>query len=262
MPRPTQARFADAEDLRLVAAELLQVIEVEMATMSSTPQELPRHFAAMSLAKAVRLCRGMLTVQRNELEDIVDATLRLVAEHATLGMYLLYGGEAAFEEVRGAHVHGLARIDRATGSANHLVAAWTGPRRRLHWENLMQKTVPELISAATGDESARQAFVQLYNEIYRGQSLLAAHAGVGTIARHLTTAPDGTQTINAAGYLVEDGTGAIIMAGSLIGLLASHVLTVFGRDPAQVFELSSELSTKTPDDIIVEAPEPPGMTTA
>lgn len=240
----------------------MRQIETELATMSSSPHELPRHFAAMALAKAVRLCRGMLTLQGNELEDVVDATLRLVAEHTTLGMYLLYGGDAAFEEVRGAHVHGLALIDRATGSTNPLVAAWTGPRRRLHWENLMHKTVPDLIVAATGDQSAHQAFVQLYDEIYRGQSLLAAHAGVGTIARHLTTAADGTRRVNPAGYLIEDGTGAIVMAGSLIGLLATHVLMAFGRDPIRVFELSSLLSTKTPDDIIVDSDEPPGMTTA
>jgi hypothetical protein len=240
----------------------MREIETELTTMSSSPQELPRHFAAMALAKAVRLCRGMLTLQQNGLEDVVDATLRLVAEHATLGMYLLYGGDDAFEEVRGAHVHGLALIDRATGSTNPLVAAWTGPRRRLHWENLMHNTVPDLIVGATGDQTARHAFVQLYNETYRGQSLLAAHAGIGTIARHLTTAADGTRTVDPEGYLIEDGTGTIIMAGSLIGLLATHVLMAFGRDPTRVVELSAVLSTKTPDDIIVDREEPPGRTTA
>jgi hypothetical protein len=236
-----KARTRNAEALRDAVRELVDLVTGELRTITSPLDGRPRHFAALALARTARLVAAREALRSSGFEDVSELPLRQITEHVALGFYALYGGEEAYEHIRGAHVYDLGLLDTG-GEPDPLVEAWTGPRDRLKWQDLMINVVPKLLQHL-GDATAEPAFQRLDNQIYRGQSLLVSHAGVGTLSRHMTHPDDTTRGVEPTGYTVEDGTGAIVMGGALLALLAVYVFWAFDRDITGIVQLNERLQT-------------------
>lgn len=246
LTRP-KAAIKNAEQLRSVVTNVVDLVNAELPEIRSSPDELPRHFAALALARSARLTAAMLKLRDDGMEDVSDLPLRQVAEHLSLGMYLLYGGEVAYEHLRGGYVYDLGFLDTGDGPRPKILDTWTGPRERLKWQDLMLNVVPKMVAEARSDAAAAEAFRRLYEQIYRGQTIFVAHAGVGTVSRHITIEDDGTRGIQAAGYIIDDGTGPILFAGLLTALLAVHVFDAFGRPAAAMDRLYRRLQVSAED---------------
>lgn len=251
-PRPLglKASLARATERRRAGDELVEHVTASLGYLQSRPGLRTRHFAAMSLARLTRLVKAMDELVDRGFADVVDVVGRSALETFALGLYVLYGGDAAYDHVRGAHVRqrrALPDLSAEIPEWRQLLemdSAWDGPTEKIVWEELITRRLPELVDP--GDRAGGQAFFQrLYGQAYRFGSMAGTHAGIGTIAGHHLDR-SGALAVRAVRHTADDGTGAVVFGATLLALLASHVFQHFGVSSSRCEELLTAL-TANPD---------------
>jgi Family of unknown function (DUF5677) len=226
------------------AGEVADLVEGYVPRLSSRSDLVPRHFAAASLARANRLLCGIRKLTDNDLDDVSGVLLRALIEVWMVGLYLLYGGRGAFEHVGGAYVRSLTNLaPDAFPTVQAMVDEWKEfdlPANRIKYEDLAPK-IGDLLEAAGGAQMENRATMQAYYEIlYRGSSLVDAHAGLSTMAPHVVSHED-RMDVSVKRRQHGDRHIDLVTAAALVGHLAWHVLREFGFSTAQVDEALAKL---------------------
>lgn len=250
------ATIRDA-DRRLEAANrLIAYIEKRTTQLTSAQAYRGRHLAALALARATRLYRAMAALTEAGLPDVAKLPLRPLYETILLGFYALYGGDEAYQRIRGAYVRELSNLApeaRVGTEAGRLITEWKGPTDRIGWEDL-GRIVGDLMGASSREQNMKKRLQEWYDLLYRGESMTSVHAGVGSLYRYAVLGErfDGVQL---EGFEPEeDIVGARIVAAGLLGPFASHVFEQFGYSIAEVEDLwQGVIAGVSVHDVIVEA---------
>jgi hypothetical protein len=253
-PLGPRAGLVLAEQRRRAGDELVEHVTGHLDHLRSQPALRARHFAAMSLARMTRLVKAMAELVDRGFADVIDGLGRTALETFALGLYVLYGGDVAYDRVRGAHVRqrrALPDLSLEIPEWERLLEiekAWKGPTDRINWQDLITRQLPELIDPHQAS-NIQEFFARLYEQSYRFGSMAGTHAGIGTIAGHHADR-GGALAVRAVRHTTDDGTGAVVFAASLLALLASHVFQHFGVSTQRCDELLAAL-TANPD-IVME----------
>lgn len=225
-----RASFKGADELLRAVRDVVSLVDRAIPDLVSGQDQMPRHFAALGLARCNRLLAGMVTLRDDELQDVAGALARPIVEVMLVSLYSLYGGHAAYDEVRGQYIAELAKFpgDDPLGQASrNLIARWTGPRQRIPVEQLAQR-VGKLLEAE-GDPAARQGAQMMYDVAYRGHSLMDSHGGVGPVVGHQIDHGD-SLTVARVRRQIADGIGDLVVAAAHVLMLGHHVFKAFDID--------------------------------
>lgn len=222
-------------------------IRIYLTYLQSRPDLRTRHFVGMSLARMLRLVQGMVNLTERGFPDVVDVLGRSALETFALGLYVLCGGQSAYDHVRGAHIRerrALPDFSFEIPEWDHIKdvdAEWQGPTEKIKWEALITEHLPQLLDP---DDQAgtSEFFDRLYQQSYRFGSMAGTHAGVGTVARHHIEGSD-RLSVRQVGHTTDDGTASVVFAASLLAMFGSHVFEYFGLSPDRCDYLLKQLST-------------------
>jgi len=250
------ARIEDSDRLREAAREVVSIVDERLADLSSRRELMPRHFAALGLARCNRLLTAMFALFDGELQDAGGVYARPIFETMIVSLYSLYGGETAYEEVRGAYVQQVERfsnIELLGEASKRLVEGWEGPKNRLNIEQLARR-VGELLQAE-GGASSPETGQMIYDILYRGESLVGIHAGIGSVVGHLE---DHGNRLGVARVRqnADDGTGELVLSAVNVIMLAYHVFKTFGIGTARLEAVWNQLTEGTTADALVVEREP------
>jgi hypothetical protein len=90
---------------------------------------MPRHFAALGLARCNRLLKAILTLYEQCLQDVEGVVVRPIFELMLSSLYSLYGGEGVYDEIRGQYVGEIEKLPDEGGLADakrDLIENWEG----------------------------------------------------------------------------------------------------------------------------------------
>lgn len=237
-----RAAVKDAARRRAAVDALLHHVTGQLPLLTCRPELAHRHFSAMALARLARLVRAMEHMVDGGFPDVVKTLGRSALETYVLGIYSLYGGQEAYDHIRGDHVRASRLTDLPDEAPGFRDVAdrfedWEGPTNRINWEDLITNRLPELLREAEGVDA--EVFTRmLYNSAYRSGSMLGTHAGVGTVGGY-GVIENGVRQVREVAYTPDDGTADVLVAGSQLAMLASRVFLVFGISaglPARLFD--------------------------
>jgi hypothetical protein len=168
----------------------------------------------------------MCSLYRADRRDVCGVLLRSLYEASLVSLYALYGGDEAWETLGGAYVGEVRKLPDVVKDPpqREEIDSWTGPTDRLKWIQLAADVGALLESH--GDSVAREVSTNLYDLLYRGESLFSTHGGMGVVAGHLLDGDERLGIIPARDP--GPAKGQIIMGAVIEAHLASHVFNVFG----------------------------------
>lgn len=237
-------RIPDADARSFAVRQLLDLIETRRTRLTSREDLMPRHFAALGLARCTRLLEAMELLTDSGCRDVAGVALRPLLEVWLASFYALYGGEEAFDVLRGAFIKQLSKLpDEHFAAAKQLVDQWDGDTPTINWEK-MAADVGDLLKAA--GEPAERHMADLYEVLYRGESFVSQHGGIQAVAGHLDRQGD-VLLVRAERYHSDDGTGQILMGAVLLAMLAAHVFRAFGLNAAEIKALANEIAAGAGD---------------
>lgn len=156
--------WSDADQRRQAVRDLVQMVTNELPRLVSRSDLMPRHFAALGLARIARLVDGMLYLYDGDHADVMDAYGRSVIEVYALSLYSLYGGPNPYEHIRGSHVRDVGLLPESPefARAKQLRERWEGRTDKIAWEQLIKRDLPPLVP--DGETAAgRLWFEQMYD---------------------------------------------------------------------------------------------------
>jgi Family of unknown function (DUF5677) len=230
------------------AREIADLVEGYVPRLSSRDDLVPRHLAAMSVARANRLLCGIRDLTDHDLDDVGGVLLRALLEVWMVGLYVLYGGDEATEHVLGAHVRSLKNLDPgAFPSVPAVLEEWEEfelPTDRIKWEDLAPQ-VGRLLEAA-GQSRHPANMKAFYEVLYRGYSHMDAHGGLQTLAPHMVSREDRME-LSIKRPPQGDPNHELVTAAGLVGYLACQVLAAFGFSIAPIVKALSAVQQTAED---------------
>jgi hypothetical protein len=221
-------------------------MERQRPRLDSTVEQLPRQFAAAGLAHAEILLRAMGTLVQAGQARVSGVLVRVIWECWCVGLYLLFGGEAALQKVRRYYEYRLGQLvrDWPTDDREHPLEGLPIDRdaRREEW-NLFEiaEKVEETLRARQGG-IVKHKSTSSYGILYRFESIWGSHAGYGTFNNYLDVRPDDPRIRidpNRSSPLPADGGQAF--AAIWVGELAYCVYEAFDLDLTDISALLRDL---------------------
>ena len=134
-----------------------------------------------ALARCNRLLLSMFEMRERGYPDLIGILARSYPERWWIGVYLALAPNEALDRLNAAHVHQLTRMDDTWGDLSHVICKMSvsGKTSPMNWKELVDR-VDELYSVSSPEnvDAARR----LYEVLYRGESMMSVHGGLGTIA--------------------------------------------------------------------------------
>ncbi len=238
------------EDPRLEAVNALvdHVRTKMLPRLASRPDLAPRQYAAAALARCNRLLSSMLLLRTNGYPDLIGLILRPLLECWYIGMYFLLSPAEAMDRTHAAHSLQLTKLDPdAWGNVQQIIDQMVMGPQSLSWEAVSGR-VGDLLTEL-GHDGARATADKLYEVLYRGESMMSVHGGVGSLIGHFDM-PDGGSTPASIGILEirrepDDGDFRIRMAAALLETLARGVAGEFGLQRTEIDRLGAIVNGST-----------------
>jgi predicted Zn-dependent protease with MMP-like domain len=233
------SKSASDEYLPMIAELVEYTNDTIISNLSSIPTLAPRQYAGATLARCNRLLGGMLALYASGFPDLLGVQLRLVLEFYFVGEYLILAPDEAYDKLLAAHKDQLSRM--GNGGWEDLQSVMDEiPQKseKLNLFNVMSR-VGELAEAADVSGS-QERMAQLYEVIYRGESLMNVHVGIGSLTGHIE---DGPSFLSARAIRREpdDPAHTIRMAAVLVGNLAHDVARHFGISTDKIARLTNQI---------------------
>jgi hypothetical protein len=222
------------EDARIEAVStMVDHVRIKiLPRLVSRPELAPRHYAAAALARCNRLLAGMLLLRTAGYPDLVGIFLRSLLEAWYTGLYFLLAPDEAMRRSSAAHVLQLTKLDPTRWGDQQTIIdqMFMGPQA-LPWEAVSRR-VGELL-AERGHAEAKSTAEAMYEVLYRGESMMSVHGGVGSLIGHfdmpVSTSPPPSIGILEVRREPDEATAARIRwAASLECYLARAVAEEFG----------------------------------
>jgi hypothetical protein len=252
-PRP---QIGDA--LRGLVSELVAVIDERLGLLTSRvqPDLVGRQCAAGGLARARALLEGIILVGDGNRADVAGVLLRTLYETYIASLYLLLGGAAAALEVMGDYAKSARTLAEKHGRPlSPGIALWhalreaAGPEGppvgRLKYENIAGR-VGELLQRAGDPRGGKGRAMERYDIVYRVESQLSAHAGLGSMGQYVDWKGDPTALRARPAERPDEVEDRVVLAALMTAHLASRVFGTFGLR-TEVIELLYERIDTLPD---------------
>ena len=187
----------------------------------------------------------MIVLRSTGYPDLVGLILRPLLECWYIGMYFLLSPGEAMERTHAAHVLQLTKLDPSRwGDIQSIIDQMVMGPQSLSWEGDSDR-VGDLLYEL-GHEGARSTADALYDVIYRGESFMSVHGGIGSLVGHFDMPADGA-TPGSIGILEvrrepDDGGIRIRMAAPLLETLARGVAGEFGLQQTEIDRLGKLLA--------------------
>jgi hypothetical protein len=157
-----------------------------------------------------------------------------------IGVYLALAPKEALDRLNAAHVHQLTRMDDTWGDLSSAIGKMSvsGKTSPMNWKDLADR-VDELYSVSSPEnvDVARR----LYEALYRGESMMSVHGGLGTIAGHMRGRPPGPLTVEEIGLEPDDGESRVLTVGSLHDTLARTIAGLFGLSTTEIDRFGEQM---------------------
>lgn len=230
------------DEVRLEASRRLVVhVQKRMLPYLVSRIELaPRGYAAAALARCAQLLGGTQHLYDNAFGDLGGCLLRPLVECWYLGLYFLLAPDEAYKAVLGAHAFQLGKLDETWGHSGDFVTEHADVAKGLNWFALAAR-VGKLAEAA-GEAGGLNSFTRTYEVLYRGESLMSVHGGLGTLQRYLDIDASTTSSARKTGREPDGGAQRIITGAALVGVLATYVAREFGLGTTELDSLRSEIA--------------------
>jgi hypothetical protein len=211
---------------------------VMLPRLTSRPDLVPRQYAAAALARCNRLLRAMILLRDAGYPDVVGLPVRSLLEGWYLGMYLLLAPDEALSAINASHLYQLEHLDESWGE---MTTGWDDlpvTSKLLKWKELSDRLNQLLEQSGNTTATAER----LYEVLYRIESLMSIHGGLGTFSGHVVGGDGVTLSIREVRQEVEDGEMRIRAAASLVGTLARGVADSFGLSTVELSRLEAIFS--------------------
>ncbi len=189
----------------------------------------PRIYAFAALARCNRLLSGMIELHQAGFQDISRMNLRPIVECWFLGTYLLLEPDEAYETLLALHKKQLGQMaDNGWSNLTEVIEAIETESGTPNWKAIAARLE---VLFAESSEAGLVTPMAVYNSIYRGESLLDIHGGIGVLQGHVDERDNATFTIERRTGPAYD-TSHTKPAAALIGLFAIMVTSriAFGQD--------------------------------
>ena len=233
------------EDNRLEAVNsLVDHVRTRMFPyLASRPELAPRQYAAAALARWNRMLSAMLLLRASGYPDLIGIVLRSLLETWYVGMYFLLSPAEAMDRISAAHVLQLTKLDPTRwGDQQAIIDQMMVGPQSLNWESVSQRVGALLIEL--GHDTARATADALYDGLYRGESMMSVHAGLGSLVGHLDmpstdSLPDSIGILEVRRELDDAGDVRIRMAGALQETLPRGIAFEFDLQRTEIDRLGS-----------------------
>lgn len=229
------------------AAALIEHVRLKMIpVLCSKPERAPRQYAAAALARCNRLLAAMFLLRDGDFPDIIGVLFRSLLECWYLGMYFLLAPEEASEKANAAHVHQLGKLDETKwGDIGAVIEQMEIEEpKALAWDQVAIR-VGKLLDES-GDIGARTTAEGLYEVIYRGESMMSVHGGLGTLNGHIETGAE-SLSLRETRLEPDDGGLRIRLGAPLLEALARAVAGEFGLSRTEIDRLGALLADESPE---------------
>jgi hypothetical protein len=203
---------------------LADLIRRRLPLLTSQPELVARQCAAGYLAR----CRRLLLAAdqlRVDFPDAVGALLRPMFETWLTATWLVLAPEEALPALENDYTVEVEQMTRlASIETDQVDETWRGDLQSPRVASLAVRVGRLLVEA--GDPGGDQ-LEWSYNLVHRNESIYSVHGGLGPTLAHLTHDADRVgvlETRTGDG----DGTGRVLWAGILLGILARRVFVMFG----------------------------------
>lgn len=172
--------------------KVLRLIEEHTDRLESDQDDdRSRQLAAAGLMRCCALVRGICVLEDACLKALTGILERQNWEMWLVSRYILLRGDEAIAEIQGDYVKSTKTLGKALGLEPKHVLDWDGKEEKLIIRQLSAKLEPLLLEV--GDtEGAKLAGA--YDQIYRGGSQYAVHAGLSTLGLY-TRIEDGRVSV-------------------------------------------------------------------
>lgn len=222
--------------------ELNQYISTRFIPFLTSQNHLaPRIYAFASLARCNRLLSGMIALHEAGYDDIAGINLRPIVECWFLGTYLLLAPDEAYSVLALLHKEQLVKMSKAgwenLADVIEEIKKFEIDGKAHDWRWIAERIDELLVESG---ESELVTSVLVYNSLYRGESQLDLHAGIGTLQGHVDVRADTTFTVEVrSGEAYE--MARTKPAASLIGLLALMIASRIAFNDPELLRLHEQV---------------------
>lgn len=210
--------------------------------LSSQNHLAPRIYAFACLARCNRLLSGMIALHNSGFDDIAGMNLRPIVECWFLGTYLLLAPDEAYSVLALLHKEQLTKMSKAgwenLADVIEEIEAFEIDGKAHNWRWIAGRIDELLVESG---ESELVTSVLVYNSLYRSESQLDLHAGIGTLQGHVNIRGDTTFTLE-----VRTGDSYEMArtkpAASLIGLLALMIASRIAFNDPELRRLHGQVN--------------------
>ncbi|MCU1355896.1 MAG: hypothetical protein JWM89_1314 [Acidimicrobiales bacterium] len=215
------------------AGKLLAILE--SASSARVPAERQTHCvtALAAVARARSLLIGTVALDEAGRADLLGITVRALLEVWYFGVVALLGDDADLQRLEDDHRYWKNALAEA------LPGVEPDPGSTATFSVFARATRADELLLSIGEPAGLA--VEWYRELYAGESLSHAHAGIESLSPYVVEAADGSVAIEAEPE-VDEGLryGRIRVATILTALLAKWTWERVGLDAAAFDELAGE----------------------
>jgi len=227
------------DNLRELVRELLAVIDAKrdlLVSRTNSPELVGRQLAAGGLARCRALLEGIVLLVDGGRDDVAGVLLRTLYETHLVALYVLLGGPKASVEVMGDYVRSARLLAKTQGRpSTDPVLLWEmmskaeggPPASPLHYEQIANK-VGDALERVKDPRGGRERAAEQYNSVYRVESQINAHAGLGSLGRYVDWRADPYATRGRPGDLAIEAEDRVVLGALMTALVAEYVLREFG----------------------------------
>jgi hypothetical protein len=222
-------------ELRDYIRETLTQVRAEVPTLTTTPPDPPRQFAAAGLMRCCALLQGVRVLEDSGLGALAGILERQHWETWLVSMHVVLRGDEALLEIAGDDISYKRLLSDKLDLNITYHPDWDGKLGKLNVFELAKQLGPLLEKAG---ETGNTSVITGYDVTYRVQSTFAVHANLATIGAYLKYEETswGVEPNPQAPF------GALGMTPALHTLhLARYVFEKFGIPTGQIESLGDRL---------------------
>ena len=172
--------------------------------------------------------------------DLLGVLSRLVLEYFFVGEYLILAPEEAYGKLTAAHKDQLSKMSGGGWKdMTSILEAIPQNAQGLNLHDVMLRVGK--CSEDWGDTGAVERMKKLYEVIYRGESLMNVHVGIGSLTGHIDESNPSYLMVREIRREPDDPAHTIRMASVLVGTLAHDVALQFGINGVELARLTNQL---------------------
>ena len=130
-----------------VTRRVLELVEGHLAQLTSTPDQIVRHFASAGLARCCVFLRGIMTLASAGLTVLATGLARQHWETWVVSLHVLLGRDKALREVAGDDIYWKRTLAESLKLGVKYHVDWAGGTGKLNYRSIYDRVVAALEAA-------------------------------------------------------------------------------------------------------------------